>query len=349
MFLFPLNFRWVITGLVASVFLSACIGAVPIPWFPDDPHEQKIRTLERYQLDVENVVKRLGPPWAVLDDSSYVYISSATGSKLLWFYGWGVPYTNETGGDAGLVSMTDRDYILMINFDDSGVVSNYEIYKDSFSHNHCFDNEICFKPSSLNTPLAPGPQDELAKRFDPVEGQCVFYLFRDSEGPGNSSSDYVDISINISGSNIAEGSFGASVEGGYFRWVVPPRDRYRVFARYHVPADYPFVTSAHAKYRNRDTLDFSCDPGEIKYIRLYVANSLEDGTEFDMAEANFAQTKIKDLNLLLNSYRHQLNRIDAEEEQSGEQSSTVLGRLLANPGIFKSKLKIEVESDQIDE
>lgn len=61
-------------------------------------------------------------------------------------------------------------------------------------------------------PLPPTPQDIEAKRFDPVPGKAVIYLFR----------DYQDFTDEVSTVMLDDQMMGSTYRGTYFRWVVEP-------------------------------------------------------------------------------------------------------------------------------
>jgi len=61
-------------------------------------------------------------------------------------------------------------------------------------------------------PLPPSPQDIEAKRFDPVPGKAVIYLFR----------EYPDITYDVATVMLDDQMMGSTYPGTYFRWVVEP-------------------------------------------------------------------------------------------------------------------------------
>jgi Protein of unknown function (DUF2846) len=61
-------------------------------------------------------------------------------------------------------------------------------------------------------PLPPTPQDIEAKRFEPVAGKAVIYLFR----------DYQDFTDEVSTVMLDDQMMGSTYRGTYFRWVVEP-------------------------------------------------------------------------------------------------------------------------------
>lgn len=61
-------------------------------------------------------------------------------------------------------------------------------------------------------PLPPGPADMEAKRFEPVQGKAVIYLFR----------EYPDLSREVATVMLDDAMMGSTYPGTYFRWVVEP-------------------------------------------------------------------------------------------------------------------------------
>ncbi len=61
-------------------------------------------------------------------------------------------------------------------------------------------------------PLPPSPADIEAKRFEPVAGKAVIYVFR----------HYPDLSREVATLMLDDQMMGSTYPGTYFRWVVEP-------------------------------------------------------------------------------------------------------------------------------
>ena len=71
------------------------------------------------------------------------------------------------------------------------------------------------------TPLPPSPQEIEAKRFEPVAGKAVIYLFR----------PYPDLAPDAGTLMLDDNMMGSTYPGTFFRWVVEPgRHQIRGFA-----------------------------------------------------------------------------------------------------------------------
>ncbi len=168
------------------VALSACV-AVPYPWFPEDPQAKRLEQLASQEIVTrDEVLRTFGRPWAVVEDDHFVYITDKPSSRII---------VGLIGGDGAEGPMTWRDFILVFDFDDDGVMTQFDTYRDTGDHTYCFANGICFEPLSKNTPLAPRKLDARAKEFQPTPGLCTAYLYRDDVTQGRSYKGYVDIKL----------------------------------------------------------------------------------------------------------------------------------------------------------
>jgi len=66
-------------------------------------------------------LKEFGQPWAAWDERSFIYISDRPSSYLL--------VGTQTGG--GVAAMTRRDFVLMFNFDELGILIDHEAIADT--------------------------------------------------------------------------------------------------------------------------------------------------------------------------------------------------------------------------
>lgn len=296
-------FRVLIVTLAAEI-LSSCI-AVPVPWFPRNPYPpEQIRFLEDSVHRTE-VVSRLGAPWANLDTRTFVYIADQDSGYILW----GV-----YGGSGGAVPI-NRDYFLVIDFDEHGLVRHYETWADSLRHQHCFDNGVCLERRTFNIPLAPPREDAEAKRFEPEPGRCVVYVFRDPDGTGLSENTYADIRFQDTWSRFRR--IATSVEHGFSRLVFTPSKfiQLEVSVKAQSLADRqhgPFDNEPPGEKKIPVSKHFSCADGQLRFLRIYVPEKNRASIAFHEVDPDVAQKKMSEMRLLLER-RHFLE----EELKSG--------------------------------
>jgi hypothetical protein len=273
------------------LLLASCI-AVPIPWFPKNPHaEEIIGFLDEEAVDREEVVARLGQPWANLGLRSFVYLADKRSAYVL---------VAAYGGSGGEIPI-NRDYFLVIDFDTDGEVVNYETYADSLRHDYCFQNQVCLERETFNVPVAPPAFDLEAKKFEAVADKCVIYVYRDHEGRGLSENSYVNISVGIDGNPMRR--LATSVEHGFHRFEFPPTMRLEI--RFSLP-EYPdvneegwFDNDPATERRTSKTTLLPCAAGEVAFYRLYVPEKNSRPMEFDGVHPVIAEAKISRMKLLL--------------------------------------------------
>ena len=286
----PLRLGFLVMPL--SLVMSSCV-AVPVPWFPKNPYtSEQIEFLEAEDVSRVEVVSKLGTPWANLDEKTFVYLANKNSAFIIVaVYGGG-------GGDQPI----NRDYFLVIDFNEAGFVSGFETYSDSLRHNFCFENGICLQSKTFNIPLAPTELDEQAKKFEAVDDKCVVYVFRDTDGVGMSENAYTDI-------RSPHGDFkfrrlATSVEHGYSRFEFAPDKFLRMQAETQPPPlsgdeHGPFDNDPAGEKKPPSNLVFTCLAGEVYYLRIYVPERNDRPIQFDPVEAELAKAKIKEAKLLL--------------------------------------------------
>ena len=295
-----LCFVWVLPLVV----MSSCI-AVPVPWFPENPYPPElIEFLEAENVSRAEVVSKFGSPWANLGSKTFVYIASKNSAFIVVIFLKG-----------GVDQPINRDYFLVIDFDEEGMVSGFETYTDSLRHDFCFQNNICLESKTYNIPLAPADLDEKAKQFEAVENKCVVYVYRDTDGEGLSENAYTDI-------RSPRGAYRSrrlvtSVEHGYSRIEFAPSKFLRMQAQTQPP---PSSGDEHGLFDNDPggekkpptNLVLTCLSGEIYYLRIYVPERNDRPIQFHPVEAEVAKAKIRKAKLLL-----ERREFSTEELKSG--------------------------------
>jgi hypothetical protein len=283
-----LGFVWLLPLMV----ISSCIP-VAIPWFPKNPYPpEQIEFLDAEDVSRVEVVSKLGPPWANLDGETFVYLASKNSAYV------GLA----TLGGGSLDQPINRDYFLVIDFNEVGIVSGYETYSDSLRHNFCFENGICLESRTFNIPLAPTELDEQAKLFEVVDNKCVVYVYRDTVGVGMSSSAYSD--IQSPRGTYKSRRLATSVEHGYSRFEFTPAKFLRMQTETHPPPASGddiglFDNDPGGEKKPPSKLVFTCLAGEIYYFRIYVPERYNRPIEFHPVEAEVAKAKISKAKLLL--------------------------------------------------
>lgn len=87
---------------------------------------------------------------------------------------WFVCAGTTAGGDCGATDRGERDYFLLIKFDDHGVVSDYDV--SSLGSNGCNNSGVCMGVGQYML-LAEEGQDDLAKTFQPPNDGCSVYMY----------------------------------------------------------------------------------------------------------------------------------------------------------------------------
>ena len=268
-------------------FLFSC---VPIPWFPKDPYSDEMKSfLSEREVERTEVVQQLGQPWANLDVNTFVYIASKKSAYFL-YYGGGTPGIN-------------KDYFLVVDFDEQGFVSEFETFSDSLRHNHCFENGVCLEASTFNIPLAPDALDAKAKMFIPDPEKCVVYIYRDRAGIGMAENGYANISFrNVSFSHKFR-RVATSVEYGYSKLEFTPTDLLRLKIEMEPPKhfgqDYLSDNDPGGEDKEPVTQKFACHAGTLNFFRLYVPEKNDLGIEFHPVESEIAKQKIQGMKMLL--------------------------------------------------
>lgn len=249
----------------------------------------------------------MGAPWANLDMRTFVYIADRDSGYILW---------GGYGGSGAAIPI-NRDYFLVIDFDENGLVQRHEAWADSLRHKHCFENKVCLDRKTFNIPHAPPELDADAKRFDAVPGRCVVYVYRDSDGTGLSENTYADIRFQDTWSHLRR--IATSVEHGYSRLVFTPSKfiQLEVSVKAHSIADKehgPFDNEPPGEKKIPVSKHFACADGEVHYLRIYVPERNRTSIAFHEVQASVAQKKMSEMKLLLDR-RHFLD---------GELSSGIL-------------------------
>lgn len=282
------------------LILSSC---VPIPWFPENPYPDETTSfLSAKDVGRGDVVSKLGQPWANLNVESFVYIASKKSAYILIY----------NSGAAGV----NRDYFLVIDFDDQGFVSKFETFADSLRHNYCFENGICMESRTFNVPVAPTRLDKEAKLFIPEPGKCVLYIFRDREGIGMAENGYADISYRSSNSSHPFRRLLTSVEYGYSRLEFSPSETLEFRVEMQPPkyggADDLSDNDPDGEWKDPVYRSLACRSGMLEFLRLYVPEKNERKIEFHSVEPAVAKHKILGMKLLL-----ERREFLAEELQQG--------------------------------
>lgn len=282
---------WSLIWSSVGLILASCI-AVPIPWFPSNPHaEEIIGFLDEETVNRKEVVARLGQPWANLGLQSFVYLADKRSAYVL------VAVYGGSGGELPI----NRDYFLVIDFDMDGEVVHYETYADSLRHEHCFQNQICLHRATFNVPVAPPRFDLEAKRFEAVDDKCAIYIYRDDEGQGLSENSYINISVGINGSALRR--LATSVEYGFHRFEFAPTERLELMFELpsftEVNQEGWFDNDPATERREPKSVLLPCAAGEVSYYRLYVPEKNSRPIEFDGVQPTIAQAGISRMQLLL--------------------------------------------------
>lgn len=279
--------------LAATISLTSCI-AIPIPWFPRNPHAEEVISF----LDDENtsrveVFRELGQPWANLDSRSLVYLADKRSAYILW---------GAYGGSGGEIPI-NRDYFLVIDFDDSGMVKHYETYSDSLRHHHCFNNGICLKSRSFNIPLAPPELDQEARRLVADNSNCLVFLFRDEEGEGLAENGYLDILFHRGERYRAFRRIATSVEHGFSRLEFKPGSPLELELSMHPPdpdnQHGPFDNTPQGEIKKPIRRHVDCKAGQMKFFRIYVPEKNNRSIHFHTVDAQTFRQKITGADLLL--------------------------------------------------
>jgi len=300
------------TLVVFTMVLLGCIAvAVPVPWFPEDPYQDLLDHFAgQKSLAREEILDSFGEPWVAIGNKTFVYISDKPSSKVLWAWGVASP-GGASVGESGIGDMTHRDFVLVFDFDEDGLMVQLDSYKDSGDHEHCFVNGICFEAQSENTPLAPPMFDSESKEFRPTPGLCTVYLYRDDITHGKTYWGYVDIKLGeLRGRQSHAVSAAASVGEGFFRWQVLPGRKYQLIANFEDVNSFPFTVHTGHEERAETRLDFICGEGRIIYFRLAIPKRETRKPELHMMETIAAQTQIKQRHLLMGRYRPELTMPD---------------------------------------
>lgn len=269
-------------------------GCVPIPWFPEDPYSDDMKSLlSDHQVERREVVQKFGQPWANLDVKTFVYIAPRKSAYVLFY----------EGGAAGI----NRDYFLVVDFDEQGFVSEFETFSDSLRHNHCFENGVCLEASTFNIPLAPYALDAEAKMFLPDPEKCVVYIYRDKEGIGLAENGYANISYrNVSLSHKFR-RVATSVEYGYSKLEFTPTDALRIKIEMEPPKygdlDDLSDNDPDREWKEPVTQKIACHADNLIFFRLYVPEKNDRGIEFHTVESAVARQKIQGMKLLLERWQ----------------------------------------------
>ena len=279
--------------LLALLALNACI-AVPVPWFPRDPHKEDLESLLAQEIILrEDIVREFGKPWAAWDERSFIYISDRPSSYLV--------YGGIGGGEE--FEMSRRDFVLMFNFDELGTLKDHEVFADTGDRDYCFSNNVCFGQSTDNVPLRPVPVENTEPKLE-NHGLCTVYLYRDEVADSRTYSSYVDIHLRKDEKGLFT-PIGSSVAEGINVWHLEPAAIYEMKANFTVDR-YPFKVSESQIRREDQTLRFFCDAGEKVYVRLAVPKSKKKATEFTWVNESTAKEFTKGLPVLLGYYAPEL-------------------------------------------
>ncbi len=261
--------------------LTSCV-IIPIPRFPDDPFEEKRdEILEAGNVTHNEVLEKLGPPYAVLGDDAWLYIGAKTGMHVV--------VGHLSGGG---MANANRFFYLMVDFDDQGTVVDLELHNNLEESNYCFRNGICLRKKTDHWPLAPRELDQAAKQFEKVDGMCTVYFSRHR----STTKGYFNV-------NIRGRLAGISVEHGYSRWVIEPGTYIRLhidFTPFPNPLIYIPDTAAFRQVYS-DKIAFDCPPGEIRYVHF--TDPAKGGPDqLMMIDEAEARVQIKKLGLLLDKF-----------------------------------------------
>jgi hypothetical protein len=270
--------------------LSSCV----IPWYPSDPHSEVKESVESGYARRESLINTIGPPDFLLDKSSFIWIDSKIDAYFTLGYNLSGP-------------VSDREFILAVDFDSSGTVIQHETHSDSGIEDFCFNNGICFTPTTLHVPLAPVSWDAKAKNFESNPTACVVYLYRDTVGAYDPSKDYAHINVSTESKydsheklTYLEHASVASVPGGFSLWKLPAPVSVRVQVLHDYPFSYGFGIENRAdRQRPWDEMAFDCEVGDVKYVRLFIPASLKHSTELNLVSSDQAKDAIGELSLVL--------------------------------------------------
>ena len=243
-------------ALLASVAVGGCI-AIPIPSLHDPPYEIGWNViLTPGTTTREDVVKDLGEPTVrYCDGHEFVYVAFQQRAVLL--IAAGVPSPMVPVG-AMSYSRLGKDHVLRAQFDEQGVLREYELNKakSGWFGDNCTASGVCVLVG-MPYRYAPADVDAQAKRFEPVVGRCAVYAYWGSE----------PISLAVDGKPAAP-----LVETDGFVWLVlepgphtftaapsPGRRKYDDWfsANFDEPSGLEKLTG---------TLEAECEPGSLLFL-----------------------------------------------------------------------------------
>ena len=166
-----------------SVVVGGCVLPLPLPM----PHRPPYVIGENVFITVgtttrDDVEANLGNPTAsYCEGREFVYVAFEQTAEL--FIAGGVP--NLPAGQAN-VQAIGRDHILRIQFDDTGVVREYDLQIAKggwFGGESCTTSGACVSHRSLFR-YAPAELDAQAKRVRSVAGRCAVYVYWEQRETG---------------------------------------------------------------------------------------------------------------------------------------------------------------------
>ena len=126
--------------LLVVFLLGGCIAlAVPIPAHEDPHFEEKIPTLRVGTTHKNYVIHKFGDPYEkYFEDSEFLYIAEGES----WKIPWGIAVWPGAGG-GGVVTLHKR-HILLLSFDEKGVLSEIDVETAGDDFGDCTKSGICF-------------------------------------------------------------------------------------------------------------------------------------------------------------------------------------------------------------
>ena len=127
----------VISPFLSVLILNGCIAlAVPIPAHEKPWYEERIPGLQIGITHQNDVISQFGDPDVnYFQNSEFLYTTLANTWKVPWLVG------GLSGGDVGIATFQKR-HILLMSFDEAGVLSSFEIDEEAMLLTRLFSDSI---------------------------------------------------------------------------------------------------------------------------------------------------------------------------------------------------------------
>lgn len=222
-------FQCIVVCLLPCLLTVGCI-AIPVPTGEEPNFAFAIPSLEVGITSKNQVLTEFGTPAITYNqDSEFIYVETWESWKIYWSQG--------SYGGSGVDPLYKR-HVLLISFDEHGVLSNYKVETAGDDFGDCTRSGVCFGESNSVMRYTDAATNALAKTFFIVEDQCSIYLY----GLGNKKA--YEASLN--------GSIPVNVfsTDAFIHWETTPGRQSIVI--------HPDTT----------VLDFDCMGGEMMFVHF---------------------------------------------------------------------------------